>query len=74
MSPEQIGVIGCILLVVLLCTSLPVAFSMAVVGVAGFAWVIGDINPALNMMSMNLFDIFRGCAFSRKACQSNFND
>ena len=31
---------------------------MAVVGVVGFAWVIGDIQPALNMMSMNLFDIF----------------
>ncbi|MCI0500088.1 MAG: TRAP transporter large permease [Planctomycetales bacterium] len=58
MSPEQKGVIGCILLVVMLCTSLPVAFSMAVVGVVGFAWVLGDINPALNMMSMNLFDIF----------------
>lgn len=58
MSPEQIGVIGCILLIVLLCTSLPVAFSMAVVGVVGFAWVMGDLQPALNMMSMNLFDIF----------------
>ena len=58
MSPEQKGIIGCIMLVILLCTSLPVAFSMAVVGVVGFAWVIGDIQPALNMMSMNLFDIF----------------
>jgi TRAP-type mannitol/chloroaromatic compound transport system permease large subunit len=46
------------MLVVLLCTSLPVAFTMAVVGVVGFAWVIGDVQPALNMMSMNLFDIF----------------
>ncbi|MCE5185543.1 MAG: TRAP transporter large permease [Planctomycetaceae bacterium] len=58
MSPEQKGIAGCILLVVLLCTSLPVAFSMAVVGVVGFAWVLGDWQPALNMMSMNLFDIF----------------
>jgi tripartite ATP-independent transporter DctM subunit len=58
MSPEQKGLIGCILLVVMLCTSLPVAFSMAVIGVVGFAWVIGDFQPALNMMSMNLFDIF----------------
>ena len=58
MSPEQKGLVGCIMLVVLLCTSLPVAFTMAVVGVVGFAWVIGDVQPALNMMSMNLFDIF----------------
>ena len=58
MTPEQKGIVGCILLVVMLLTSLPVAFSMAVVGVVGFAWVIGDIHPALNMMSMNLFDIF----------------
>lgn len=58
MSPEQKGIVGCVLLLVMLCTSLPVAFSMAVVGVVGFAWVIGDLHPALNMMSMNLFDIF----------------
>ncbi len=58
MSPEQKGLIGCVALIVLLCTSLPVAFSMAVVGVVGFAWVLGNTSAALNMMSMNLFDIF----------------
>ncbi|NLH17658.1 MAG: TRAP transporter large permease [Phycisphaerae bacterium] len=58
MTPEQKGIVGCVLLVALLLTSLPVAFSMAVIGVVGFAWVVGGFGPAMNMMSMNLFDIF----------------
>ena len=33
----KIGIVGCVTLVVLLCSSMPVAFAMAIVGFAGFA-------------------------------------
>lgn len=57
MSPLQIGILGCICLLVLLITSMPVAFVMTLVGVVGFAIVI-DPDPALKMMTMEIFDTF----------------
>ncbi len=57
MSYEQIGIVGCLLLIVLLCTSIPVAFSMAVIGFVGFAWIRG-LQPALAMISMDLYGTF----------------
>ncbi len=37
MTPIQIGIIGCVLMVVLFALSVPVAVSMVVVGAVGFA-------------------------------------
>lgn len=54
MSPMQIGILGCIMLIILLMSSMPVAFSMAAVGVVGFA-VIVNTKAALSMMISDLY-------------------
>ena len=40
MTPLEIGILGCLLLLILLMSSMPVAFVMAMVGVVGFAVVV----------------------------------
>ncbi|MBM4340962.1 MAG: TRAP transporter large permease [Deltaproteobacteria bacterium] len=57
MSPVVIGIIGIGLLVLLFLLRLPVAFSMAVVGFAGFAYLT-SIDAALGVLSRDIFDTF----------------
>ncbi|AQQ70812.1 Neu5Ac permease [Limihaloglobus sulfuriphilus] len=57
MTPVQIGIIGCVFLFVLLAASMPVAFSMAIIGFVGFAAVVNP-DAAASMLSMNLYDTF----------------
>ena len=57
MSLTMIGVLGVIALVVLLVCSLPVAISMAVVGVVGCALII-SFKSALALLSADLYDVF----------------
>jgi hypothetical protein len=56
-TPVEKGIVGCLLLVVLLAASMPVAFVMAIVGFVGFAWVV-NTNASLSMVATNLFDTF----------------
>jgi len=39
-SAVQVGILGCIALIVLLAASMPVAFAMAIAGLAGFAYLV----------------------------------
>ncbi|MBN1816738.1 MAG: TRAP transporter large permease [Sedimentisphaerales bacterium] len=57
MSPLQIGILGCIALLVLLTASMPVAFAMAVVGFIGFA-LIRSPEAAMSMISMDVYQTF----------------
>jgi tripartite ATP-independent transporter DctM subunit len=57
MTPLQIGVLGCIALVVLLAASMPVAFAMAVVGFVGFAAVVTP-QAATSMLATDLYETF----------------
>ena len=57
MTPIQIGILGCLCLLVLLAASLPVAFAMAVVGFVGFA-VVRTPQAAMSMITMDLYDTF----------------
>ena len=57
MSPLQIGILGCIFLLLLLTSSMPVAFVMAMVGVVGFAFVVNP-HAALSMMTGEIYDTF----------------
>ena len=57
MTPLQIGVLGCIALVVLLAASMPVAFAMAVVGFVGFAAVVTP-QAATTMLATDLYETF----------------
>ena len=55
MSPIQVGLVGCVLLLVLLVGSLPVAFAMAVTGVIGFAVVVTP-HAACSMLTVDMFE------------------
>ena len=57
MNEFQIGLAGIALLFVLLATSMPVAFSMTLVGLAGFAVVVSG-PAALNVLVTDYFDTF----------------
>ena len=57
MTPIQVGILGCILLLVLLISSMPVAFVMASIGVIGFAIVVSP-NAALSMVTADLYGTF----------------
>jgi C4-dicarboxylate transporter DctM subunit len=56
-SPLQVGILGCVLLIVLLFTSMPVAFAMIAAGVAGFAFIVTP-HAAFSMVVADLFDTF----------------
>lgn len=57
MTPLQVGIVGCFALFMLLAASLPVAFSMAIVGFAGFA-VIVNTHAAAAMITIDLYETF----------------
>jgi C4-dicarboxylate transporter, DctM subunit len=58
MSDLQIGLLGIALLLALLMASMPVAFAMMVVGVAGFAVLRGDAGAAMAMAANDLYSTF----------------
>jgi len=55
MTPLQIGILGCVALMVLLMCSMPVAIVMGVVGVIGYAAVVTN-KAALSVLSADLYD------------------
>jgi len=56
-SPFQIGLVGCVCLLVLLSSSMPVAIAMMLVGTAGFAAVVSP-SAAMSMLTAELYDTF----------------
>jgi tripartite ATP-independent transporter DctM subunit len=57
MTPLEIGLVGCVALLALLLSSMPVAFVMGAVGVVGFAAVI-NTPAAMSMMTAELTSTF----------------
>ncbi|MBN1685045.1 MAG: TRAP transporter large permease [Spirochaetales bacterium] len=57
MTPLQIGILGCGILIVLLFTSMPVAFALIAAGLAGFAMIVTP-SAALSMVVADLYDTF----------------
>ncbi|MCD6364867.1 MAG: TRAP transporter large permease [Planctomycetes bacterium] len=57
MTPLDIGILGCVFLLVLLMSSMPVAFVMGIVGVVGFAVVVSP-SAAVNMITADLYETF----------------
>ena len=57
MTPLEIGILGCVILLVLLASSMPVAFAMAIVGFVGFAVVINP-HAATSMITTELYETF----------------
>jgi len=57
MSPTTVGIIGLGVLVLGLLSGIPVVFVMAIVGVAGFSYLV-SVSSGLNIMVMDIFNIF----------------
>jgi len=57
MTPVEIGILGCALLLLLLAASMPVAFAMAIVGFVGFA-VIVSTHAAQSIITIDLYQTF----------------
>ena len=57
MTPVETGILGCVLLIVLLAASMPVAFAMAIIGFAGFAVVVSP-HAAMSMITLDLYQTF----------------
>ena len=57
MSPVMVGVAGIALLIVLMTLKLPVAFSMGIVGLAGFGYLISS-GAAFNILAKDFYTIF----------------
>lgn len=57
MTPLQIGIVGCLLMLVLLSASMPVAFAMAIIGFIGYAYVVNP-HAAASLITMDLYDTF----------------
>lgn len=57
MTPLQTGLLGIVILIVLLCTSMPVAFAMIASGAVGFALIVTP-HAAFSMVVADLFDTF----------------
>jgi len=57
MSPLALGILGCLLMLLLLAGSMPVAFAMLLVGGLGFA-LLRTPDAAINMMLADLFTAF----------------
>ena len=58
MTPLEYGIVGCVALLVLLMSSMPVAFVMGVVGVVGFAAIVDTPGAAMSMMSAEVLNTF----------------
>lgn len=63
MTPIQIGIIGCILMVVLFALSVPVAVSMVAVGAVGFA-ILATPEAALKILVTDFFNTFASYSFT----------
>lgn len=57
MTPTQIGILGSLVMLVLLLSSMPVAFAMAAVGLVGFAAIVSP-QAALSMVTGDLYHTF----------------
>ncbi|CAN2046379.1 C4-dicarboxylate transporter, DctM subunit [Candidatus Magnetomoraceae bacterium gMMP-1] len=57
MSPTLIGIIGLVALFFLIFSRMPVGFVMALVGFAGFGYVI-NFDAALSLIAKDIFDVF----------------
>ncbi|GAA5233738.1 TRAP transporter large permease [Verticiella sediminum] len=63
MSPEVTGVVGILVLLVLLAVRMPIALSMATVGLGGFTYLVGW-EPALAILESAPTDVLTNFGFS----------
>ena len=57
MSPELVGIIGIVVMLVLFAIGMPIAFAMAIAGLAGYAYIV-EPNVAFNLLPRDVFEQF----------------
>lgn len=57
MDPILIGVIGCVTLIVIFLLGMPIAFTMAIVGLAGI-WLLSSVEIGLSMLAREFWQVF----------------
>ena len=57
MSPEVVGIVGIVVLIILFLFRVPVAFAMALVGFAGFAY-LSTTGASLGLLSRDVYEQF----------------
>ncbi len=57
MTDAQVGILGCLMLLLLLTASMPVAFAMAIVGLLSFAYLVTP-QAALAMVTADFYETF----------------
>ena len=55
MDEITLGIVGCVVLLGLFTTGIELAFAMAIIGVAGYALVVGP-GPAVNILANDFYD------------------
>jgi tripartite ATP-independent transporter DctM subunit len=63
MSPEMVGLIGLVVLCLLFAVGMPIGFVMALVGFAGFSYLISP-SAGLALLSRDIFDTFSNNFFT----------
>lgn len=63
MTPIQIGILGCLVMVALFAVSVPVAVSMVAVGAVGFA-ILNSPTAALNLLVADFYESFTSYSFT----------
>lgn len=63
MTPLEYGIVGCVILLVLLFTSMPVAFALISAGLIGFSLIVSP-SAALSMVVADLYDTFSSYSLS----------
>ncbi len=56
-SPVAIGIIGIIVLILIFTLSMPVGFAMALVGMAGFCYLV-SVKAGLSLLARDVFEMF----------------
>ena len=57
MTPTLIGLLGLAALVLLLFTRIPVGFLMAIIGFAGFGWIV-SFDGGLRLIANDVYSVF----------------
>ena len=57
MTPTTVGIIGLLALFVFIFSNMPVGFVMAIIGFAGFAYLV-SVDSALNLLAVDFFEVF----------------
>jgi C4-dicarboxylate transporter, DctM subunit len=57
MSPELVGIIGIIVMLILFVTGIPIAFAMALAGLAGYAYLV-SAGTAFSLLPRDIFEQF----------------